>query len=120
MRVDEPQRILMEGEPAPTAEPGATPREAQASRARKPLRWAAALICLALLAATGAERWTLWQEQQTVAQTQRENARLQRDIAQTRQAVSQAQTPDAIERAARHLGYIRPGDTPVIIAQPQP
>jgi len=118
MRVDEPQRILTEGASEPTADPA--PRGRQGSRAQRPLRWAAALICLALLAATGAERWTLWQEQQTVAQTQAENAGLQRDIEQTRRAVSQAQTPDAIERAARHLGYIRPGDTPVIIAQSQP
>ena len=117
MQADDPQRILVEGVSASVEQRDATVR---GSRARRPLRWAAALICLALLAATGAERWTLWQEQQTVTQTQHENARLERDIAQTRQAVSQAQTPDAIERAARHLGYIRPGDTPVIIAQPQP
>jgi hypothetical protein len=34
--------------------------------------------------------------------------------------VDQAQSPDVIEREARNLGYIYPGETPVIIAQPQP
>jgi cell division protein FtsB len=111
----------MEEEPErPDGSPRAPLTSEATLYARKPLLWIAALICLALLAATGAERWTLWNEEQAVAQTRMENARLQLDIDQTRQAVSQAQTPDAIERAARGLGYIRPGDTPVIIAQPQP
>jgi hypothetical protein len=34
--------------------------------------------------------------------------------------VNQAQSPDVIEREARNLGYIQPGDTPVVIARPQP
>jgi cell division protein FtsB len=87
---------------------------------RKPLLWLAALICLALLAATGGETWSLWQAQQSVAQTQSDNQRIERDIQQTQQAVNQAQSPDVIEREARNLGYIQPGDTPVVIARPQP
>lgn len=82
--------------------------------------WIAGLICLALLIAAGAEQWTLWREQQAVAQTRLDNMRIQLDIDQTRQALAQAQTPDAIEREARRLGYIRPGETPIIIAQAQP
>lgn len=85
---------------------------------RKPLVWLAALICLALLVATGGETWSLWQAQQAVAQTHSENQRIERDIQQTRQSVDQAQSPGAIKREARNLGYIEPGDTPVIIAQP--
>ena len=85
---------------------------------RKPLVWLATLICLALLAATGGETWSLWQTQQAVMQTRGENQRIERDIQQTRQAVDQAQSPGVIEREARNLGYIEPGDTPVIIAQP--
>jgi cell division protein FtsB len=87
---------------------------------RKPLLWLAALICLALLAATGGETWSLWQAQQSVAQTQSDNQRIERDIQQTQQAVNQAQSPGVIEREARNLGYIQPGDTPVVIARPQP
>jgi cell division protein FtsB len=118
MRPDDARRILTEEEPE---RPDASARAARPTlNARKPLLWIAALICLALLAATGAERWTLLREQQTIAQTRIENTRIQRDMEQTRQAVSQAQTPGAIEREARNLGYIRPGDTPVIIAQPHP
>ncbi|HZC06432.1 MAG TPA: septum formation initiator family protein [Ktedonobacterales bacterium] len=116
MRPEDTRRILAEEE---TERPDRPPY-AQPRNARKPLLWVAALICLALLAATGGETWTLWQEQQTVAQTRSENQRIERDIEQTRQAARQAQTPSVIEREARNLGYIRPGDTPVIIAQPHP
>jgi cell division protein FtsB len=55
-----------------------------------------------------------------VAQARGENQRIERDIQQTRQAVNEAQAPGVIEREARNLGYIRPGETPVIIAQPRP
>lgn len=103
---------VSEGDPA-TIQPPARP-------VRKPLLWLAALICLALLAATGGETWSLWQAQQAVTQMRSDNQRIERDIQQTRQAVSQAQSPGAIEREARNLGYIYPGDTPVVIAQPQP
>ncbi len=119
MRADDEQRILTEedelerlGDP-----PGAPPR---AVNVRKLLLWIGALSCLALLIATGGETWTLWREQQAVTQARVENARIQRDIQQTGQAISQAQSPAAIEREARDLGYIRPGETPIIIAQPQP
>ncbi len=116
MRPVDTRRILTEEEPGrPDAPPYAPPRNA-----RKPLLWIAALICLALLAATGGETWTLWQEQQAIAQTRSDNQRIQRDMQQTRQAIGQAQSPSVIEREARNLGYIRPGDIPVIIAQPHP
>ena len=121
MRADDTRRILrreelkrLDGSPDPLLT--ATER----LNVRKPMLLIAALICLAMLTATGAERWTLSQEQQAVEQTRAENTRIQLDIDQTRQAATQAQTPDAIERAARNLGFIFPGDTPVIITQPQP
>ncbi|HEX2350191.1 MAG TPA: septum formation initiator family protein [Ktedonobacterales bacterium] len=122
-RPQDARRILPEGVPAlpdgalenapATVQPPTRP-------VRKPLLWLAALICLALLAATGGETWSLWQAQQAVAQTRSDNQRIERDIQQTQQAVSQAQSPGVIEREARNLGYIYPGDTPVVIAQPQP
>ena len=121
MRADDARRILNTEEPERPDSPPDPPLAAPTRlNVRKPMLWIAALICLALLVATGAEQWTLWQEQQAVEQTRVENMRLQLDIDQTRQAVAQAQTPDAIERAARNLGYIFPGDTPVIVAQPHP
>lgn len=87
---------------------------------RRPMLVIAAALVLILLVATGIERWTLWQEQQAVARAQAQNAQLQRDIAQTRQAVTLAQQPAMIEREARRLGYIRPGDTPIIVVTHQP
>ncbi len=118
MRADDTQRILTEEGPQ---RPDGSSRVAPSARAvRKSLLWIAALICLALLAATAGEMWTLGHERQMVAQTRSENQRIARDIQQTRQAVDQAQAPDTIEREARNLGYIYPGETPVIIAQPQP
>ena len=105
MRPDDARRILPEDDALERADgasrdalpDGLATREPPARPMRKPLVWLAALICLALLAATGGETWSLWQAQQ---------------------AVDQAQSPGVIEREARHLGYIEPGDTPVIIAQP--
>ena len=119
MRADDARRILNGEEPERPDSPDAPPPAAtERLNLRKPMLLFAALICLALLTATGAERWTLWQEQQVVAQTRAENQRIQRDIDQTQQAATQAQTPDAIQRAARNLGFIFPGDTPVIITHP--
>ena len=120
MRPDDARRILPEGASARSSAGALTMGQPPMRPVRKPLLWLAALICLALLAATGGETWSLWQAQQAVAQTRSDNQRIERDIQQTRQAVSQAQSPDVIEREARNLGYIEPGDTPVIIARPQP
>ena len=122
-RPQDTRRILPEGVSArPDGALEDTPATVQppARPVRRPLLWLAALICLALLAATGGETWSLWQAQQAVAQTRSDNQRIERDIQQTQQAVNQAQSPGVIEREARNLGYIYPGDTPVVIAQPQP
>lgn len=120
MRPDDARRILPEGAVARPAEGAPATSQPPARPVHKPLWWLAALICLALLAATGGETWSLWQAQQAVAQTRSDNQRIERDIQQTQQAVGQAQSPDVIEREARNLGYIEPGDTPVVIARPQP
>lgn len=120
MRPDDARRILPEGASARPSQDAQATGQPPARPVRKPLLWLAALICLALLAATGGETWSLWQAQQAVAQTQSDNQRIERDIQQTQQAVNQAQSPDVIEREARNLGYIEPGDTPVVIARPQP
>lgn len=121
MRADDTRRILRREEPKRLdGSPDPLLTATERLNVRKPMLLIGALICLALLTAIGAERWTLWQEQQAVAQTHAENQRLQRDTEQAQQAAAQAQTPDAIERAARNMGFIFPGDTPVIITQPQP
>lgn len=118
MRADDTRRILVE---AGAERPAGASRTLETTlNARKPMIWIAALICLALLTGAGAEQWTLWREQQAVEQARMENMRMQLDIDETRQALAQAQTPAAIERSARRLGYIYPGDTPIIIAQPHP
>lgn len=111
--------MASEGAAADAPDAPASPTRAPLS-ARALMLWAAALACFALLVFSSAERWSLWQEQQAVAQTQAENLRIQLDIDQTRGAVAQAERPETIERMARRLGYIRPGDTPVIIAVARP
>ena len=50
-----------------------------------------------------------------VAAAQARNAALQRTINQTTQAIATAKSDDAIERAARRWGYVRPGDQTVVI-----
>ncbi len=101
-------------------------RQAQRRRARPAaltralLVWATVALCVALLVGAGSERWTAYQLQRQVAQTQTQNVALKRDIARTQRATIQAQSPAAIERAARAWGYTRDGETPVVIAAPTP
>jgi len=93
-----------------TGEPGSRP--ALATRA---LLWATLAICMALVVATASETWQRVGIERQTAQTRAQNSAMQRDTQQTQHATTIAQSPDTIEREARNWGYIRPGDTPVII-----
>ena len=78
--------------------------------------WVTMAICVALLVATAGEVWARISVERQVAQTQSQNARIRQDIHTTQQQVTQANSPATIEREARAWGYVRPGETPVIIA----
>jgi cell division protein FtsB len=81
--------------------------------------WVTGLICTAFLLGTLAQAWSnsnLFQEvqfeQQHLQQVQQHNRDLQK-------LALQGKDPAEIERAAREeLGYIRPGEHPVIIVSP--
>ena len=78
--------------------------------------WITGLVCIAFLLATFAQAWSnsnlmekVQQEQQTLHQVQVEHDRLQ-------QAAEHYKDPAVIESEARQqLGYIRPGEQPVVI-----
>ncbi len=78
--------------------------------------WITGLVCIAFLLATLAQAWSnsnlmekVQQEQQTLHQVQIEHDRLQR-------AAEHYKDPAVIESEARQqLGYIRPGEQPVVI-----
>ncbi|GAC1449687.1 MAG: hypothetical protein PVSMB5_37190 [Ktedonobacteraceae bacterium] len=78
--------------------------------------WITGLVCTAFLLATLAQAWSnsnlmvrVQQEQQTLHQIQAEHDRLE-------QAAAYYKDPAVIESEARQqLGYIRPGEQPVVI-----
>jgi cell division protein FtsB len=77
--------------------------------------WAILFIAAALLVATLSEAWTRADAEAQVQAAQARNAALRQDVAATQQAITLAQADQEIERAARRWGYIRSGDTPVIV-----
>ncbi|GAC1366205.1 MAG: hypothetical protein NVS2B12_09410 [Ktedonobacteraceae bacterium] len=80
------------------------------------IMWITGLVCTAFLLATLAQAWSnsnlmvrVQQEQQTLHQIQAEHDRLE-------QAAAYYKDPAVIESEARQqLGYIRPGEQPVVI-----
>ena len=79
------------------------------------LIWAILFIAAALLVATLGEAWTRADAEAQVQAAQARSAALRQDVAATQQAIILAQSDQEIERAARRWGYVRPGDTPVIV-----
>jgi cell division protein FtsB len=82
----------------------------------KTVMWITGLVCTAFLLGTLAQAWSnsnlmvqLQAEQQTLSQAQAEHNRLE-------QAADHYKDPAVIEDEARQqLGYVRPGEQPVII-----
>ncbi|MEO7001072.1 MAG: septum formation initiator family protein [Ktedonobacterales bacterium] len=79
------------------------------------LLWVTLAICVALLVATASETWTRSSIERQAAQTRAQNIAIQQDTHQTQQEIAVAKSPATIEREARAWGYIRHGDTPVLI-----
>ena len=78
--------------------------------------WVTGLICLAFLLGSLAQAWTNSQLMQRLAVTQQQTLQLQAHHDQLVQQASHYQDPAVIEREAREkLGYIRPGEHPVVI-----
>lgn len=108
------------GGPASGATTASAAAPARPSLAQRTLFWAVLVICASLLVATASEAWTRHGIEQQVSAARAGNAALQRDVSNTQRAVQEAQSPAAIERAARAWGYIRAGDHPFILVTPTP
>lgn len=79
------------------------------------LVWAILCVCVALLIAVLGEAWTRAGADAQVRAASARNAALSHDIAATQHAIVLAQSPAEIERAARRWGYMRPGDSPIVV-----
>lgn len=79
-----------------------------------------AAICLALLIFGVGEAWLDYRLHAQVQQVQAQNDRLRQDTAATLRQAEWAESPGAIEDAARAMGYARPGEQPVVIVTTTP
>lgn len=78
--------------------------------------WVTGLICLAFLLGSLVQAWTNSQLMQRLAATQQHTLQIQAQHDQLKQQANYYQDPAVIEREAREkLGYIRPGEHPVVI-----
>jgi cell division protein FtsB len=89
--------------------------------------WITALVCLAFLLATLAQAWSNSQLTQRVTEAQQQLQQVQQHNAALQKQAQHYKDPFVIESEARQqLGYIRPGEHPVVIvsssgpAQPTP
>ncbi len=78
--------------------------------------WITGLVCLAFLLATLAQAWSNSQLMQNVRQARQQLQQLQDNNASLQKRAVHYKNPSVIESEARQqLGYIRPGEHPVII-----
>ncbi len=82
--------------------------------------WGTAAICGLLILATLGEVWTVHRLNQQIATNQRAADQLQAQNQQLSNAVQQLQQPSTIEQEARKLGFIFPGDQPVVVVTTTP
>jgi cell division protein FtsB len=98
---------------------GPTARQRRASRASlltRTIIWITGLICLAFLLATLAQAWSNSQLTQRVTQAQEQLQQVQQHNASLQQQARHYKNSFVIESEARQqLGYIRPGEHPVVI-----
>jgi cell division protein FtsB len=76
--------------------------------------WVTGLICVLLVLATCGEAWTVAQLNQQVAAAQQTVHQLTHQQQQLQSSIQALQQPDTIEQEARRLGYVYPGDQPVV------
>jgi cell division protein FtsB len=82
--------------------------------------WGTMATCALLILATIGEAWTVHQLNQQVADSQQQNAQLRAQNQAIATSITQLQQPETIEQEARQLGYIYPGDQPVVVVTTQP
>lgn len=94
-------------------------------RPKPPLRtrliiWGTAAICGLLILATLGEVWTVHLLNQQIAANEQTNQQLQGQNQQISNTIQQLQQASTIEQEARKLGFIFPGDQPVIVVTTTP
>jgi cell division protein FtsB len=82
--------------------------------------WGTAAICGLLILATLGEVWTVHRLNQQIAANQQAADQLQAQNQQLSNSVQQLQQPSTIEQEARKLGFIFPGDQPVVVVTTTP
>lgn len=82
--------------------------------------WGTAAICGLLILATLGEAWTVYRLNQQIAANQQTVNQLQAQNQQLSNSVQQLQQDSTIEAEARRLGFIFPGDQPVVIVTTTP
>lgn len=97
-------------------EPAGRLRARRSSLFSQTIVWVTALICMAFLLGSLAQAWSNSQLMQRVQEAQQQTQQLQAYHDRLVQQAKQYQDPFVIESEARQqLGYIRPGEHPVII-----
>lgn len=97
-------------------EPAGRARARRHSLFTQTVMWITGLICIAFLLGSLAQAWSNSQLMQKVQNDQQKLQQLQSQHAQLNQQVGYYKDPAVIESEARQqLGYIRPGDQPVVI-----
>lgn len=82
--------------------------------------WGTMAICGLLILATLGEVWTVHRLHQQVNASQQAASQLQNQNRALATQIAQLQQPETIEYEARQLGYIYPGDHPVVVVTTQP
>lgn len=78
--------------------------------------WVTGMICLAFLLGSLAQAWTNSQLMQRLVTTEQQTQQAQSYHDSLQQQASYYQNPSVIETEARErLGYVRPGETPVVV-----
>lgn len=81
--------------------------------------WGTMAICALLILATLGEAWTVHQLHQQVNASQQAANQLQNQNRALATQIAQLQQTETIENEARQLGYIYPGDQPVVVVTAQ-
>ncbi|HLW00566.1 MAG TPA: septum formation initiator family protein [Ktedonobacterales bacterium] len=84
------------------------------------IMWGTVAICGLLILATLGEVWTVYRLNQQIDANQQTAAELQAQNQQLSNTNQQLQQPSTIEQEARKLGYIFPGDQPVVVVTTTP
>lgn len=115
----------LKGRRAAVQRGGTSGRTAIPRRPKPPLRtrliiWGTAAICGLLILATLGEVWTVHLLNQQIAANEQTNQQLQGQNQQLSNTIQQLQQASTIEQEARKLGFIFPGDQPVIVVTTTP